>query len=345
MEIVWRCVIIIKQGGIKMADERSSERNHHRSSKMWKLFSIIGSGLLGSILAVVFNNPHSITIIENGEKTVVTESSYLELVEENQNLQQQLEERKSAQNISKIIQQATTYWNNSDSIQALTILKNSDLDSAEITTLYEKYSSEYSNSVLAQVDNLISNRKYADAQEILIAAKEVVNNPALLESKLLDIQNNAPMKLSNLKISASRFFESNQEQPLEDTIGNKYSTGNLFIISAEGDTKYGYATFYLGKQYTDLTGSISVSDESENRSDVQLEGWVEIYSKNGDDYTQLYQSPILSRVTSVIEIPTINVNDVEWLEIRYYNNGDYYSLARGYHSLEIILSNFMLYSI
>lgn len=326
-----------------MADERSSKSHHHRA-KIWSLFSVIGSGLLGSILTIVVNNPHSITIIENGEKTVVTESSYLELVEENQNLQRELEDKTSAQNIRQTIQEATTYWNNSDNIQALTVLKNSDLDSTEITTLYEKYSSEYSNSVLSQVDDLISNRMYEDAQALLISAKEVVSNPAALEAKLLDIQNNAPIKLSDLKISASRYFESNQEQPLEDTVGNKYSNGNLFVISAEGDTKFGYATFYLGKQYTDLTGLISVSDESENRSDVQLEGWIEIYSKNGDNYTQLYQSPILSRVTSPIEPPPINITDAEWLEIRYYNNGEYFSLAGGYHSLEIILSNFMLYS-
>lgn len=259
-------------------------------------------------------------------------------------MQRKLEDKTSAQNIRQTIQEATTYWNNSDNIQALTVLKNSDLDSTEITTLYEKYSSEYSNSVLSQVDDLISNRMYEDAQALLISAKEVVSNPAALEAKLLDIQNNAPIKLSDLKISASRYFESNQEQPLEDTVGNKYSNGNLFVISAEGDTKFGYATFYLGKQYTDLTGLISVSDESENRSDVQLEGWIEIYSKNGDNYTQLYQSPILSRVTSPIEPPPINITDAEWLEIRYYNNGEYFSLAGGYHSLEIILSNFMLYS-
>lgn len=120
---------------------------------------------------------------------------------------------------------------------------------------------------------------------------------------------------------------------------------NLFVTRAEGDNGYGYATFYLGKKYTGLSGTIAVSDESENRSDIQLEGWIEIYSKNGDDeYCHLYSSPILSRITSPIDIPEVNLKNADWLEIRYYNNGDYFSLAGGYHSLEVLLADFMVYS-
>lgn len=100
-------------------------------------------------------------------------------------------------------------------------------------------------------------------------------------------------------------------KPIEDNVGNKYFSVNLFITRAERDNNYSYTTFYSEKKYTGLSGTIAVSDKSENRSDTQLEGWIEIYSKNGDEYSHLYSSPILSRMTSPIAIPEANLKDSE----------------------------------
>lgn len=312
------------------------------------------SGIFGVILTLVVQfilGPQSFTFIIGQDEVIVTKAEYTELAEENNRLkddlaeiQKLLQERNSEENIGTTIREATAYWDNFQYIQALTILKNCGITSAEIDALYQDYSDEFCTEILKQTDLLISERNYDEARKTLLEAKGLVANSMRLDNKLVDINNAIPIKLSALKISASRLFDLSQDKPAEDSVGNKYSAGNLYITRAEGDSRYGYATFYLGEKYTGMTGTIAVSDESENRSDVQLEGWIEIYVKNGDDYTQLYTSPLLSRTTSPINIPEINLSDSEWLEIRYYNNGDYFSLAGGYHSLRIILSNFMLYS-
>lgn len=226
----------------------------------------------------------------------------------------------------------------------MTLLKNSKAKSSDINSLYEKYSDEYILNLLQQADSLISEREYDAAIEILNEGKAVVYNDQMLNDKINDINNNQPIKLSDLKSSASRFFDQNQDRPIEDTVGNKYTTGNSFVTYAEGESGYGYATFYLGGKYTSLNGIVAVSDESENRSDTQLEGWIEIGTKNGDEFNSLWSSQMLSRTTSQIEVPELNITDAEWLEIRYYNNGEYYSLAGGYHSLRVIIADVMIYS-
>lgn len=327
-----------------------------------EILKVICSGLIGVILTIGYQHflapSQSFTFFYNGEEMIVSESTYTDLIEENNalnkelssvqeqlnDLQTQIEQQNSVEEINKIIQNATEYWNNSDYVQCLTLLKNSKTISEDVVSLYEKYSDEYVLNLLSQADLLISQRKYAEAIDLLNDGKTIVNNDKMLSDKINDINNNQPIKLSDLKISASRFFDQNQDKPIEDTVGNKYSTGNSFITYAEGESNYGYATFYLGKKYTSLTGVIAVSDESENRSDTQLKGWIEIGTKTDDEFNSLWSSQTLSRTTSTVEIPELDITDAEWLEIRYYNNGEYFSLAGGYHSLRVIISDVVIYS-
>lgn len=268
-----------------------------------------------------------------------------ELQEQLSDYEKQVAELNSTDEINKLIENVAAYWSNKEYIQSLTVLKNSQFVSEDIETLYKQYSDEYCTLLINQADLLISEKKYDQAKEILNEGKSIVYNDDKIKDKLEDINDSMPIKLSNLKNSASRYFDLNIEKTLEDTVGNKYSSGNSFITYAEGESNYGYATFYLGKEYKSFTGTIAVSDESENRNDTQLEGWIEIYSKSGDEYNQLWTSPILSRMTSPVTIPEIKLTDAEWLEIRYYNNGEYWSLAAGYHSLRIILADGTIYKI
>lgn len=262
-------------------------------------------------------------------------------IEEQEDL---INQQNSTEEINVIIQNATQYWNETDYTQCLTLLKNSKSRSSDIEALYKKYSDEYVLLLLSEADSLVSQREYNDAIDLLKNGKVLVLNDKIINDKIDDITSNQPVKLSELKITASRFFSQNKDKPLIDTVGNKYSE-NSFITYAEGDSKYGYATFYLGKKYTSLNGIIAVSDESENRDDIQLKGWIEIGTKGNDtDFNSLWSSPILSRTTSQIEIPEINIQNSEWLEIRYYNDENYFNLAGGYHSLRTIVSNVTLYN-
>lgn len=334
--------------------------NFKKSKKICEVLKVIFSGVAGVLITIAyqhfFNQPSSFTFIYNGDEILVTEAEYVEIIEENQelknqlesmrsdisSLQNQLEEQSSVQAAERLIEQATTYWNNADFIQALTILKNTNIQSDDVRALYSKYSTEYSMDLLNQADILIQEKKYDDALKLLTDGERFVSDSVAIQHKITEINNNAPTKLSDLKISSSRFFSKQEGKPLLDTIGNSYPTGNLFATYAEGDSEYGYASFYVGEKYTELTGIIAVSDGSE---DVGLEGWIEIYSKKGDDYTRLYQSPILNRMTTPIELSGLKWTNADWIEIRYYNNGNYFSIAGGYHSLNIIIADVTVYSL
>lgn len=265
-----------------------------------------------------------------------------ELQEQLNGFQVQVTELTSTNNINKVIENATVYWNNKDYSQALTILKNSESLSKDIEVLYKQYSDEYCMYILDQADILVKERKYEEAKEILSIDESLVYDSSMLNEKLQTINEIRPIKLSDLKISDSRYFEIITDKAVENTIGNRYDDNNLFLIRAEGKDSYGFGTFYLGGKYSSLSGSIAISDETETFEDAQLDGWVEIYSKNGDNYEKLYTSPILNRTTSIIEIPELNINNCDWLEIRYCDNSNYYSFY--YRSLVVILSDFSLYA-
>lgn len=337
--------------------------------KVISFLKIACSGIFGTVLTLTyqhfFQKNQTFTFIYNGKEVVVTESDFTELMNENNQLKkdltstqnelnsansdlvsltQQLEAQDTENEINQTIKDATEYWNNSEYIQSLSLLKQSKNKSEYISSLYKKYSNEYCKNILNQADNLISERQYDSALQLIEESKKIVDDYTVLEDKISTIGNSKPIKLSTLKMSTSRYLYLNETAVVEDSVGNKYSTNNLFIIRAEGDSKYGYGTFYLDNKYTSMSGIIAVSDESSNREDTQLEGWIEIYSKNGDEYMQLYSSPLLSRMTSPITFNEINISNCEWLEIRYYNSDNYYTLSQGHLSLKIILSDITLYS-
>lgn len=331
-----------------------------KKSKIAEALKVLSSGFLGVVVTIAyqhfFNSPQSFTFLYNGNEIMVTETEYVELVEQNATLQEQLqtaqsklsslqtevENQKSNAAIEQLLRQATDYWNNADYVQALTVLKNTSVQSEDIQLLYSNYSTEYTVTVLAQADSMIAEKRYDEAVSLLTAGQNIVSDPTEIQKKISQIRDNSPAKLSKLKITSSRFFDIQDSKSLVDTVGNSYPSGNLFTTYAEGDSNYGYASFYLGKKYSGITGTIAVSDESE---DVGLEGWVEIYTITGEDYTRLYQSPMLNRMSTPISLPDLNISNADWIEIRYYNKENYYSLADRYHSLQIIISDVTLYSL
>ena len=124
-----------------------------------------------------------------------------------------------------------------------------------------------------------------------------------------------------------------------------YSSGNVFIIHAEGENGYGKGLFYTGSKYRFLAGVISVSDKSAQSDRTPLEGHIEIFTKNKDGKEeQIYESETFSRSISQIELNDLDIENSEWVEIRFYSSDDYCSLASGYHSLDVILSGFKVYN-
>jgi len=53
---------------------------------------------------------------------------------------------------------------------------------------------------------------------------------------------------------------------------------------------------------------------------------------------------MLNRITNPIKVEDISIKNAEWLEIRYYNKENYYSMAYGYGSLKIIIADGIVYN-
>lgn len=292
---------------------------------------------LDRIVAEGNNNIQSIVMLEN-EKAALQEQVD-NLNGQIDNLNEQVDEINSAQSIRQTIESATSHWDSLEYVQALSILKMYTGNSTEILTLYKQYSSEYCAYILAQADSLMAERRYQDAVSTLTDARSLVADGKIIDEKIQEIRNKAPVKLSDLTLSASRHFESIVDRPATDTTGHIYQTGNLFLLSAYGN-EYGYASFYLGKKYNQFSGTIAISNTTVNL--IEIDGWIEIYTKNGDTYTRLYSTETLNRISEPIQLPELNVSDADFLEIRYYNNNYYYNF--GYHSLQMLIYDGVLYS-
>lgn len=325
-----------------------------------RILGVVCSGLLGVFLTIgyqhFFVKPTSFTFFYNGNEVQVTETDYIQVIEENKNLKSELETlqgendalqleiasfedqigaRNSTEAINHLVEQASTYWGNFEYVQALTLLKNSGIESEDIDALYVDYSNKYVVTLLSEADSLLSEHKYDKAVTLLSNAILLVPDPTLLQNKIKEIGNHEPQKLSNMKISSSRDVSRQEEKSYIDTVGNSYSPGNLFTISAYYD-RYGYASYYLGKQYNSLSGTIAVADIS---SDDGYSGWLEIYSVIGDNYTQVYKSPVLERMTEPISLEGISISGAEWLEIRFNNN------TSNWNRFVVLISDVMLYSL
>lgn len=349
-----------------------------------KIIEVLCSGLLGVIITLgyqFFTDKHqSFTFIYDGNEITATESTYTDLINEkellekqNNNLvnqvsslqaeiallnsdlsssqaeimerQEELEQRDSDDVIKEFIQQIMELWDSGEYIQSLTLLKNSFRNSEDVQVLYKKYSDQYSETILAQCDPLIWEGKYEEAKDLITETQKIVYSNNKLDNKLSELDDYLSVKLNTMKVVMSRFWFIEDEEHAKDSVGNIYSIDNFYIMKADGVNNYGYATFYLNNQYTELTGTIAVSDRSENMGNNQMEGYIEMYTKVNDKYKKIYTSPTLSRMFSPLEI-SIDVSGYEWLEIRYYSVGDYKEDSYPYntHSLYAILSDFALHS-
>ena len=102
----------------------------------------IGGVLLTLIVQSIFQKSPSFTFVYNGDEVVVTESSYESLMEDNEKLegmvsslekqvtelQGKMDDEAFRKNIEDTIKVATDYWNNEEYIQALSALKNRNID-------------------------------------------------------------------------------------------------------------------------------------------------------------------------------------------------------------------------
>lgn len=183
----------------------------------------------------------------------------------------------------------------------------------------------------------MDEKKYDDALSIVDKGLKLLPSNVMLANEHQSIMARYPKKLSELTLSEKKRYSIGSERQT-DTIGNSYYN-NVGTIYAEGKGGYGAATYYVGGIYRYLALTIAVSNESEDRTDSDLSGRIEIYTKNGDEYIPIYESSSLTRALKPIEIEDLDIGNCEFIEIRYYNNGEYWNLAQGNHSLKILIAD------
>ncbi|MBR4345130.1 MAG: hypothetical protein IKP88_20895 [Lachnospiraceae bacterium] len=203
--------------------------------------------------------------------------------------------------------------------------ENSITVNAELDGYVDTISKEYINTILTKVAKLREEENYAAALTMLNKANEIIKNDEITK-QIEEINAIKPTYLSDLKISKSfRFDLKDSGDPIEDTVGNKYEVGNLFIISSAtkdwSNPEIGSVDFNLGYQYTTLSGTIAVDDISNDSTGI--------LKFKGDDVV-LYSLDV-SRIMTPVTVD-IDVSTVDWLNITIEDpkNGE----------IDVILSNF-----
>lgn len=206
------------------------------------------------------------------------------------------------------MQKADEYIKKNDYEQAIKEIedyrRSSKDDSSEIASYTEKIENEYVSLILEKVEKLRTEKDYLTALTMLENASKVVSSTKF-DDMIETLNKERPVYLSELKYqSADRFEEIGAGEERTDTIGNKYTTGNLFEMSSNitgwESSKNAHADYYLGYKYQTLRGTIAVDDLSDDYGcSIIIEGdGVVLYSL---DLTRL-------TVPTAIEIDISNVN-------------------------------------
>lgn len=216
--------------------------------------------------------------------------------------------------IKSTMAEAESYVSNGDISSALTLITDSInqygiKDTTELDNYYNNVSADYVSMIMEKVEKLCEEENYISALNMLTNAQDVVYADEFIAA-VERINEIKPTYLYDLKYSTSSRYEViDTGESLMDTIGNTYTVGNLFQISAKSnswsDDDNGSVEYYLGYNYNYLNGVISVSDTTEEGASATLkimDGDVVLYTLD------------LTRTTTPTPI-CIDVSSVNWLKI------------------------------
>lgn len=300
-------------------------------------------GVLAGLAAVIATvhqvvTPQSLTVsVGDGEEIQVTASEYSDLMEENRKLHEENDALRSGDAEDEDVRDARSRWMRGDREGALDILVGYAGQSGEAGSLYSSYASEFEADLLARSEELVSSGKHDDAVSLLREGASHLADPSRLEERAAAIETSAPVPLSDLSVSESRYFEASEAGQLADTVGNSYPGDSAYTIWEKGEEGSGYAVFHLGGGYTRLDGTIAVSVDSDESADRQVSGVIEIRVRDeGGEFRGVYTSPVLTRSTEPIRLGDagIDLGGADWMEISYHDRD-----GVSYDTLRIILSS------
>lgn len=128
---------------------------------------------------------------------------------------------------------------------------------------YSKIENSYVNMIVGKVETLREKGDYLSAINMLNNA--VVSNERLNELRTL-IESEKPVylcEMTNVLVNSDRYSKVTDRIPT-DTIGNQYSSANVYSLDCYRDDAY--CEYYLGFQYDTLTGIVAPCATSENQT-------------------------------------------------------------------------------
>ena len=151
---------------------------------------------------------------------------------------------------------------------------------------------------------------------------------------------NGIVKLCDLKSeSFNDRFNKVEDKNIIDTIGNSYTSENLFELNTYGESSWGeygyseerraFAVYDMGYKYKNVRGTIAVSDKTSNE---KICARLEILGDN-----KLLQYYDLQRKTTPIEFEVENIENVNKLEFNLVFHSD-----DGYGDVYVLLSDVSL---
>ena len=230
---------------------------------------------------------------------------------------------------SDALDHGTQYMNEGNYEELFTLLKKAqevNEGDSELENLKKSAEDAYVKAVQDTVDSYLANDNYDDAITYLKSATRVLESNSTLTALLQQVQENVPVKLCDLKISESDSFESGEElKVMEDSVGNIYSPGNLYKFTPYSGRK-GYASYYANGEYTRMTGTIAVADDSSKDT-----GIVTVYDENEKI---LYTTGEITRTTAPIKVD-VDLSGVKWFTVCAEDKGSW--------GFNCFISDFVLY--
>ena len=202
-----------------------------------------------------------------------------------------------------------------------------------LAELKDSYAAMLKSDALDHGTQYMNEGKYEELFALLKKAQEVNEGDSELDNLeksaltelLQQVQENVPVKLCDLKISESDRFESGEElKVMEDSVGNIYSPGNLYKLTPYHGK--GYASYYANGEYTRMTGTIAVADDSSKDT-----GIVTVYDENEKI---LYTTGEITRTTAPIKVD-VDLSGVKWFTVCAED--------KGWDGFNCFISDFVLY--
>ncbi len=246
------------------------------------------------------------------EDSIRQNNLIVELTNEKEQIQSKLDMLVEQTSLEDIITSSKTYADANEYINALAILKNVSIKTPEIEALIVDYEKKYESEVAINIDKLLMEKKYDEANDLIKEALNILPSSKILNTYKERISDNPQYLMSACppyQKSDSQYYDTPDTFKMAGTV---YTNG--FLMQDES-----FAIFNLNGQYNELEFILGHIDETtmiDGVFNIYLDGKLFKRIEIGCDelpkhYTISLEGVSQMRVDKVDEA-TINYQAGEW---------------------------------